>query len=75
MMGECYGPGFAPALTFLRSQVLCRLYKRPSDETIKLEEEKGTPTSIPPFPPFSPSLISRTVSVDVKHHVYFRYQL
>ena len=23
-----------------------------------------------PFPPFSPSLISRTVSVDVKHHVY-----
>ena len=22
------------------------------------------------FPPFSPSLISRTVSVDVKHHVY-----
>ena len=27
------------------------------------------PTSIP-LPPFSPSLISRTVSVDVKHHVY-----
>ena len=24
-----------------------------------------------PFPPFSPSLISRTVSVDVKHHVYW----
>ena len=24
-----------------------------------------------PFPPFSQSLISRTVSVDVKHHVYF----
>ena len=24
-----------------------------------------------PFPPFSPSLISLTVSVDVKHHVYF----
>ena len=23
-----------------------------------------------PFPPFSPSLISRTVSVDVKHHIY-----
>ena len=23
-----------------------------------------------PLPPFSPSLISRTVSVDVKHHVY-----
>ena len=23
-----------------------------------------------PFPPFSPSLISHTVSVDVKHHVY-----
>ena len=28
-------------------------------------------TSIPPFPPFSPSLISIVVSVDVKHHVYF----
>ena len=26
-----------------------------------------------PFPPFSPSLISRTVSVDIKHHVYFTY--
>ena len=25
-----------------------------------------------PFPPFSPSLISLMVSVDVKHHVYFR---
>ena len=25
-----------------------------------------------PFPPFSPSLISRTVSVDVKHHVYLK---
>ena len=23
-----------------------------------------------PLPPFSPTLISRTVSVDVKHHVY-----
>ena len=29
------------------------------------------PTSIhTPFPPFSPSLISLMVSVDVKHHVY-----
>ena len=28
------------------------------------------PTSVPPFPTFSPSLISRTVSVDVKHHVH-----
>ena len=27
-------------------------------------------TSIPPPPPFSPSLISIMVSVDVKHHVY-----
>ena len=27
-------------------------------------------TSIPPFTPFSPSLISLMVSVDVKHHVY-----
>ena len=25
-----------------------------------------------PFPPFSPSLISLMVSVDVKHHVYLR---
>ena len=23
-----------------------------------------------PFPPFPPSVISRTVSVDVKHHIY-----
>ena len=29
----------------------------------------SSPTSIPPFP-VSPSLISRIVSVDVKHHVY-----
>ena len=29
-----------------------------------------SPTSVTPPPPFSPSLISRTVSVDVKHHVY-----
>ena len=29
-----------------------------------------SPTSTNP-PPFSPSLISRTVSVDVKHHGYF----
>ena len=30
------------------------------------------PYSLPPFlqPPFSPSLISLVVSVDVKHHVY-----
>ena len=27
-------------------------------------------TFIPPPPPFSPSLISLMVSVDVKHHVY-----
>ena len=30
------------------------------------------PISITPSPPFSPSLISSTVSVDVKHHVYAR---
>ena len=30
----------------------------------------SSPTSIPPCPPFSPSLISLMVSVDVKHHVY-----
>ena len=29
-----------------------------------------TYTSIPPPPPFSPSLISLVVSVDVKHHVH-----
>ena len=29
------------------------------------------PTSVPPSPPFSPSLITLMVSVDVKHHVYF----
>ena len=28
-----------------------------------------------PFPPFSPSLINRTVSVDVKHHVYLFFTL
>ena len=28
------------------------------------------PTSPYPLPPFSPSLISLMVSVDVKHHVY-----
>ena len=32
----------------------------------------SSPTSIPPFPPFFPSLISRMVSVDVKHHVYLQ---
>ena len=31
----------------------------------------SSPSSIPtPLPPFSPSLISLMVSVDVKHHVY-----
>ena len=32
----------------------------------------SSPTSLgpTPFPPFSPSLISLMVSVDVKHHVY-----
>ena len=33
-MGDRYVLGFAPAPKFLRSQILCRLYKRPSDETI-----------------------------------------
>ena len=32
----------------------------------------SSPTSVPPSPPFSPSLISLMVSVDVKHHVYLR---
>ena len=34
----------------------------------------SSPTSIP-IPPFSPSLISLMVSVDVKHHVYLLYLL
>ena len=33
-----------------------------------MQRPYGTPP--PPPPPFSPSLISRTASVDVKHHVY-----
>ena len=33
-MGDRYVLGFAPALRFLLSQILCRLYKSPSDETI-----------------------------------------
>ena len=28
------------------------------------------PYPLPPLPPFSPSLLSLMVSVDVKHHVY-----
>ena len=35
----------------------------------------SSPTSIPPSPPFSPSLISLMVSVDVKHHVYLLTQV
>ena len=33
--GDRYVLGFAPALRFLRSQILCRLYKIPPGETIK----------------------------------------
>ena len=33
-MDDRYVLGFAPALRFLRSQIMCRLYKSPSDETI-----------------------------------------
>ena len=33
-MGDRYVLGFAPALIFLRSQILCRLYESPSGETI-----------------------------------------
>ena len=32
-MGDRYELGFAPALRFLRSQILCRPYKSPSDES------------------------------------------
>ena len=34
MDGDRYVLGFAPALRFLRSQILCRLHKSPSDETV-----------------------------------------
>ena len=33
-MGDCYMLDFAPALRFLRSQILCRLHKSPPDEAI-----------------------------------------
>ena len=33
-MGDRYELGFAPALRFLRSRILCGLYKSPLDETI-----------------------------------------
>ena len=36
----------------------------------RLAKPPSPPTSIPLPPPFFPSLISRTVSVDVKHHAY-----
>ena len=31
LMGDCHMPGFVPAQRFLWSQILCRLYKSPSD--------------------------------------------
>ena len=34
LMGNCYVLGFAHALRFLQSQILCRLNKSPSDGTI-----------------------------------------
>ena len=34
MDGYRYVLGFAPALRFLRSQILCRLYESPSEEII-----------------------------------------
>ena len=33
-MGDCYVTGFAPAMKFLRNQILCSPTKLPSDETI-----------------------------------------
>ena len=39
--------------------------KHRQDKCVSLSPHLHTP-----FPPFSPSLISRTVSVDIKHHVY-----
>ena len=33
-IGDRYVLGFSPDLRFLRSQILCRLYNSPSDETI-----------------------------------------
>ena len=41
-MCDRYVLGFAPALRFLRSQILCRLYKSPSGETIN----RGPPVCI-----------------------------
>ena len=41
-MGDCYVPGFAPALRFLQCQILCRLYKSPSDETINWGPQCGS---------------------------------
>ena len=38
-------------------------------------ESPSSPNSIPPPPPFSPSLISLTVSMHIKHHVYLLIQL
>ena len=46
-MGDRYVLVFAPALRFLRSQILCRLHKSPSDETVS----RVPP---PPLPPPSP---------------------
>ena len=40
--------------------------------TISISSLSSPPHSIPPPSPFSPSLISLVVSVDVKHHVYLQ---
>ena len=40
-----------------------------ASEDIKQKQNERTHLHAP-FPPFSPSLISLMVSVDVKHHVY-----
>ena len=41
-MGDHYVLVFVPALRFLQSQILCRLYESPSDETIN----RGPPVCI-----------------------------
>ena len=48
----------------------CRAHS--GGESVALGRVASSPTSIPLYP-FSPSLISLTVSVDVKHQVYLQY--
>ena len=62
-MGGRYVLGFATSLRFFRSQILCRLYKRPSDET------KPRP---PPPPMYTQKISHMHVKYPV-HHVRVRW--